>query len=57
MGAGRRGGDGGGGAGDRGRGGGGRDGLARALGAARELMCCYGRLEAELRIVEVCEGS
>lgn len=27
--------------------------LARALGAAREIMCCYGRLEAELRIVEV----
>ena len=27
--------------------------LARALGAARELMCCYGRLEGELRVVQV----
>ncbi|CAM9558475.1 unnamed protein product, partial [Scytosiphon promiscuus] len=31
--------------------------LARALGAAREMMCCYGRLEAELRIVEDLETS
>ena len=30
--------------------------LERALSAARELMCCYGRLEAELRIVEVSGG-
>lgn len=29
--------------------------LARALGAAREMMCCYGRLEGELRVVEVRE--
>lgn len=29
------------------------DRLARALHAAREVMSCYGRLEAELRIVQV----
>lgn len=29
------------------------DELQRALGAARELMSCYGRLQGELRIVEV----
>lgn len=29
------------------------DELERALGSARELMSCYGRLQAELRIVEV----
>lgn len=30
--------------------------LARALGAAREMMCCYGRLEGELRVVRVGVG-
>lgn len=29
------------------------EGLARALGAAREMMCSYGSLEGELRVVEV----
>lgn len=29
------------------------EGMARALGAAREMMCCYGGLEGELRVVEV----
>ncbi|CAM9695204.1 unnamed protein product [Choristocarpus tenellus] len=32
----------------------GRDLLVRSLSAGRELMACYGRLDAKLRLVEVC---
>ncbi|CAB1106793.1 unnamed protein product [Ectocarpus sp. CCAP 1310/34] len=33
------------------------EGMARALGAAREMMSCYGGLEAELRVVEGLETA
>lgn len=33
------------------------EGMARALGAAREMMSCYGGLEGELRVVEVRRGA